>query len=253
MNECMYDANTRNQAIKGTPDFYGYMYVDAEQNAELQAKYGGAAIIVEVVRDSKWPAIRPPGLFNSDLWSDARIEPSPDPLGGWKFHRVREDKTIANNITTVRNVECSMNAGITQDSLCEMLVPVRPRTSSIASQVSQVPPAVADNNNGASTSSSQAVSTDAALPSETLSTTASDSSSTTTSAPAPASKLSASVLAAVAAASSMPLTSTSQQEAPAAATATDTARTDDLAKDERDAKRVRVDDNTASMESDTTT
>jgi hypothetical protein len=122
---------------------------------------------VEVVKDTKWPAYTPPAVFNSNQWSAGRCELASDALGGWKFHRVREDKSTANDIRTVRNVEKSMNAGITQQSLCDMLVEVKRRVHPVSPPkvvpASSMPAAPA----GASSSTiALATSTPAAQPSD---------------------------------------------------------------------------------------
>jgi hypothetical protein len=37
--------------------------------------------------------------------------------GGWKFERIREDKKLPNDISTVKSVEVSVRDGITQPEL----------------------------------------------------------------------------------------------------------------------------------------
>jgi len=101
----------------GTPYFFDFIYIDEEQQQKLKC-FGGNPVILECTRVDDWPRFDPP-VNEGSPWAEARKLPGP----GWKFLRVREDKTMANNITTIQRVIESIDSGITEETLKRDLCP----------------------------------------------------------------------------------------------------------------------------------
>jgi mRNA guanylyltransferase len=103
-------------AQRGSPLPWGFIFIDDEVQRVLIEKYQNRTIIIECVREDDWPNYEPP-LAADGRWCDARKLPGP----GWRFHRVREDKHVANDIRTVQSTIKSIDSGITEEVLKEAL------------------------------------------------------------------------------------------------------------------------------------
>mmetsp|Transcript_9855 Transcript_9855/g.17329 ORF Transcript_9855/g.17329 Transcript_9855/m.17329 type:complete len:435 (+) Transcript_9855:238-1542(+) len=103
-------------ADRGTPVPYGHIYIDGEDQRMLLDKYRGRNIIIECCQLEDWPQYKA-NLRQHQSWHEATKEMGP----GWKFHRVREDKSMANNVTTLKNTLRSIQANITPERLKQEL------------------------------------------------------------------------------------------------------------------------------------
>ena len=104
-------------ASGGVPFEYGWISLTDEEQHFLQEKYRGHNIIIECnLSDETNKMVVPPGAA---AWRDVSLDAPP----GWKFMRVREDKKLGNDIRTVERVMESINSGITQSTLVDLLCP----------------------------------------------------------------------------------------------------------------------------------
>jgi len=103
-------------AQKGVPFHYGFIYLDEEQQNFLLQKFQGRNVVIECVQDPNWYIFQPPNDEYSPWLSAKRSSGL-----AWKYLRPREDKQYANDINTIQGVLKSIQAGINEDTLINLL------------------------------------------------------------------------------------------------------------------------------------
>ena len=93
----------------------GYDWITFGDEAQQMFERDGRADerIIECVYDPKHETL----IYHADeeqepTWDYPRVR-----MGGWKFERIREDKTLPNDIRTVESILQSVKDGVTQPEL----------------------------------------------------------------------------------------------------------------------------------------
>ena len=114
----------------GVTGFYGYIYVDEDQLRDIRLELGlppDASIpncVVECVQDPEWRVFRPP---NSRTFANATqhsgVCPCPEcyETGVWKYMRVRDDKSLPNDVGVVKKIQQSIRDGVVAQEVVDAI------------------------------------------------------------------------------------------------------------------------------------
>ncbi len=109
---------------------YDWITFSEEEHERFASDRLADTRIVECVFDPSWPTER---FYPGEKPEDDRTWDHPVKMvGGWRFERVREDKKLPNDISTVRSIEVSVRDGV---SGAELLHGLRPFGLNMAAAV----------------------------------------------------------------------------------------------------------------------
>ena len=102
---------------------YAWITFPEAEYARFKADPRADSRIIECVYDPNWHTVEyDPNDNREPTWDHPRMV-----QGGWRFERIREDKNLPNDISTVKSVEISVRDGISAPELLQALrIPAAP-------------------------------------------------------------------------------------------------------------------------------